>query len=297
MNPVAKNLYPGVNAHLNSFLQVEEGAWRSFHAEHIVDLRRTLQGSLPAGYVAVSEQSLQITAIADDESRRERRRTTPDVAIFLSRGWQQPTAGEGVRLSVPTMTLDLAESLDELTDEDLLSGILIYQLGEGGALGRPVTRFELLSPANKPGGSGYVQYEAKKRETLRSGLRLVEIDYLHHSAPVLPTLPRYHRGEAGAFPYTVAIHDPRPSFDQGKVYVYGIAVDAPIPSLPVPLAGADQVQVDFAAAYAATFDSSPFVAFAVDYSREPLALDRFVPEDRARIQAILVGIRQGGAAP
>lgn len=30
------NLYPGVNAHLNSFLQSEGGGWESFHAQYLV---------------------------------------------------------------------------------------------------------------------------------------------------------------------------------------------------------------------------------------------------------------------
>jgi hypothetical protein len=53
------NLYPGINAHLNSFLQQEGGGWESFHAEHIIDLRRVLAQTLPRGYYAVAEKSLQ----------------------------------------------------------------------------------------------------------------------------------------------------------------------------------------------------------------------------------------------
>jgi hypothetical protein len=61
------NLYPGINAHLNSFLQQEGGGWESFHAEHIIDLRRVLAKTLPAGYYAVAEKSLLLVADPDDE--------------------------------------------------------------------------------------------------------------------------------------------------------------------------------------------------------------------------------------
>jgi hypothetical protein len=62
-----KNLYPGVNAHFNSFLQQDGGGWESFHAEHIIDLRRAISARLPAGYVTLSEKSLQISALPREE--------------------------------------------------------------------------------------------------------------------------------------------------------------------------------------------------------------------------------------
>jgi hypothetical protein len=33
------NLYPGVNAHLNSLLQQKNGRWQSFHGAHIEHLQ------------------------------------------------------------------------------------------------------------------------------------------------------------------------------------------------------------------------------------------------------------------
>ena len=62
-----KNIYNGVNAHLNSELQHESGAWEVFHSEHIPDIARAIDAVLPPGYLAETEHGLQIRAIHYDE--------------------------------------------------------------------------------------------------------------------------------------------------------------------------------------------------------------------------------------
>jgi len=58
-----ENLFPGINPHLNSYLQSEGGGWESFHAEHIIVIARMLDQLLPENYYAVAERSLQISEI------------------------------------------------------------------------------------------------------------------------------------------------------------------------------------------------------------------------------------------
>ena len=135
-----RNLYPGVNAHLNNLLQTSgRQRWRSFHHSYIEFLRIALDRILPVGYVAAAEDSLQIT----------------------------------------------------VDPEDALAGLVIYQSGEGDPPGRPITRIEMLSPSNKPGGSHHQVYFVKRALTLKSGIRVVEIDLLHLSPPVDAALPSY----------------------------------------------------------------------------------------------------------
>ncbi len=54
----AKNQYFGVNAHANSWMQNRPNGWRGFHHDHITDITRALNAVLPAGYIALSEESL-----------------------------------------------------------------------------------------------------------------------------------------------------------------------------------------------------------------------------------------------
>lgn len=56
----SKNQYFGINAHLNSVLQSNEGNWAGFHNGYIFELTKVLNAQLPPYYEADNERSLQI---------------------------------------------------------------------------------------------------------------------------------------------------------------------------------------------------------------------------------------------
>jgi uncharacterized protein DUF4058 len=284
-----KNLYPGINTHLNSFLQNEMGGWQSFHAEHIIDLARSINEHLPAGYFTRSEKSLQISENLPPTGEKPGT-TTPDVAIFRGnvRISNKPTPAP-LTAAQPVATIPISDSL---TDEDYLTGVVIYQAGEGGGLGRPITRIELLSPANKPSGSHYLTYLTKRQETLHSALRLVEIDYLHQTRPILMDLPSYAHRETDAYPYMILVSDPRPTVEQGFTQVFGFGVDEALPIVMIPLAGADTFTFDFGEAYNRTFVNSPFFQMVVDYEQEPSHFERYIEADRTKILAHMKIIKE-----
>lgn len=285
-----RNLYRGVNAHLNSILQAEPGGWESFHSVHVTHLFEALDAQLPTGYFARSEKSLQISEVVPSTAENPPGGTKPDVTVYhtasspasgLAIGTATATAAASTVVATPTTTIPIS---DTLTVEDYLTGIVIYQAGEGSLLGRPVTRIELLSPANKPPGSHYAQYLHKRRETLQSGLRLVEIDYLHERRPVIHALPSYPDHEEDSHPYTILISDPRPTFEQGQTTVYGFGVDEVFPVVPIPLAGADVLNFDFGVVYEHTFESSRFFRMVVDYEQELIHFERYSDPDQKRIR-------------
>jgi hypothetical protein len=272
------NLYPGLNAHLNSYLQNEAGGWESFHAEHIIDIARLLDPALPAGYFVRPEKTLQIRETTDYAPRSFR--TTPDVTIY----------GTELRPRTGTPVLDPLMKIIPLTatlgEEDLLTGLVIYQAGESSA-GQPVTRIELLSPGNKPPGAHHEQYALKRRQTLQSGLRLVEIDYLHQSRPAVDGIPSYPDSDPEATPYVVIVSDPRPSLQEAVAGLYQIEVDQPLPHIVIPLSGTDTVRLDLQAAYHQTFNSNRFYGLTVNYAEPPLRFDTYAPADRTRIQRLM----------
>ncbi|MDX1994037.1 MAG: DUF4058 family protein [bacterium] len=53
------NRYPGVNAHLNSFLLQPDGGWESFHAHFMNNVCHELNSLLHGDYYVVPEKSLQ----------------------------------------------------------------------------------------------------------------------------------------------------------------------------------------------------------------------------------------------
>lgn len=231
-----RNLYPGVNPHLNSFLQQPNGGWKGFHNLFLAQIYAALEQRLPAAYYVANEQSLQI-------------------GIY---------------------------------DAEYVASLVIYRMVEGGFPGEPVTRIELLSPANKAPGSDYALYLMKREETLYSGLRLVEIDLLHERRPILRAVPSYPDREANASPYSITINDPRPTFQQGMARIYTFGVLDPLPALDIPLDDDDTVTVDFGAAYHATVNNSRlFRSILVDYEQLPAPFDAYAPDDQQRIREFM----------
>ncbi len=269
----AKNPYPGINAHVNSFLQAEAGEWESFHSAHIIHIYEVLNETLPAGYYARSERSLQISELVLTIPDRPQR-TRADVLIYrMGEGETAapPLAAEPIKIYDTTVLLE---------DESPRFSVIIHQTSDH----KPITRIELLSPANKVGGSHHKKYRERRLETLQSGLCLVELDYLHELPPIIPTHPSYEAGEENATAYLIAVTDPRPIFEEGVIQAYGFNVDEPFPIIPIPLAENEGLAFDFSIPYQRSYESDRFFRLTIDYSQPPLHFDRYLPADREKIE-------------
>ena len=66
--------------------------------------------------------------------------------------------------------------------------------------------------------------------------------------------------------------------------MYGFAVDDPVPLVPLPLAGSDQIVFDAGAVYNHTFELDDYAQLVVDYSQQPERIQTYNERDRARIQ-------------
>ncbi len=274
-----ENQYHGVNAHLHSLLQREGGGWEVFHGAYIAYLTEMIDAVLPDGYYVLNEKSLQINSLDTFTGDTKRSRSRPDVSIY-----ETSDAGSGAAVvtaeATPTLVLSIPETLP---DEEYLQGVVIYQQNEGEAI--PLIRIELLSPANKPGGSYFDVYTEKRREALESRSRLIELDFLHESRSHILLLPSYPRKEAKAHPYLIAVSDPHPSVEQGYTSIYGFNVDTLIPKLDTPLAGSDAMTIDFNAVYNRTFASNRYYGtILVDYEQLPVNFEAYTEADQQRIR-------------
>lgn len=114
-----------------------------------------------------------------------------------------------------------------------------------------VTVIEVLSPANKcPGQDGADAYERKRRDILMSSVHLLELDLLRGGRrPLLVTpLP-----DAPYF-ITLSRVERRP-----EVEIWPLALDEPLPVVPVPLqAGEADVPLDLAGALAYIYRSARY---------------------------------------
>lgn len=282
-----KNQYFGVNAHLQSYFQ-RYGGWESFHNNHIGDLAKALDRSLPAGYTVDIEQSLQIRESHPDTGEKIIR-PKPDAEIYVTHPYT-PSATAVSAFATATLTMPVSETLD--LDPDLyLVSVKIYKADERPGLGTPVTLIEVLSPTNKREGEGYTHYHDKRFAVLKSALRLVEIDYLHEShspikgIPPYPTAPNSH-------PYTVTVSDPYPSLQTGISAMYGFSVDQPIPAITIPLAGDETFTLDLNTVYQQTFHSLRAYSQRVDYLDLPERFDTYSPTDQDTIRRRIAIIQQ-----
>jgi hypothetical protein len=278
------NPYPGINAHLNSFLLQKGGGWEAFHRRHVDEIAQQLDRDLSDDYYAVAEKSLQLS-----EGINIGHRAVPDVLLFQVADRQPAPTGHAVA-TAPSATLALSDVIE--VNEDYLSAVVVYQIQEGQYPGRPITRIELLSPANMPAGSHHQKYMAKRLQTLQAGLALIEIDYLHTHPPILSAIPAYPA--ENAVPYTILISDPRPTLSEGRLDIYGFGVLDPIPTVPVPLADDDRLPFDLNTVYHDTFGSLKIYRMVLDYAHEPADLAAYRPEDRQRLRQFMAEIQ---AAP
>lgn len=285
-----KNEYQGLNAHLISYLLDESGGWHSFHAEHIVMTMQVINAALPPGYYTRAEKSLQIN---DFEAGNID--TIPDIIIQrASRPTTSPMYSETLPAAAPTLEIPLEATFITI-DDSPLSAIAVHKF-EGGGVGHPVTRIELLSPSNKPPYSGYHQYMKRRQKTLESGLNLVEIDYIHEGRPILPHIPSYRQRHPHSHAYSITVNNPHPHIAQGITRIYGFDVDFPIPLVEVPLAADQHFVLDMGKAFERTYNESNFYHYVVDYEQIPVNFEAYREDDQARIQARMGAVRDKQAS-
>jgi hypothetical protein len=248
----------------------------------------TLNRQLPAGYIAVNEQSLQILGTENGGVPVKR---VPDITIYgEERGRPEPRSES---VASPTW-----EIITDITgpDESLVDAVVIYQQQSGhGLWGKAVTRIELLSPSNKRGGSNFPHYRIKRLECLKEGIPLIEIDYLHESISPIPQSPSYPT-QSDSHAYYIAVTDPRHDPSQVITRAYGFDVDYALPTITIPLGGEDEMPFDFGEPYQRAYELGPWFA-VVDYEQEPVRFDTYREDDqqriRARMQAVMQAHQQG----
>lgn len=280
-----QNLYNGINAHLQSLLQAEDGDWESFHSAHIIHLAETLSQLLKGRYRVKPERGLQIREYHPITGERvvvrQTKRVVPDVSIYPKTP-PPPSIHPSPSASTPTLTLPAIESIED-DPEIALTAVVIHEVLGKGKAGKPVTWIELLSPTNKPPGAGYLRYRDKRTPTLEAGIVMVEIDYLHETSSPIAGVPDYVTQEPGSYAYNITVTDPRPSLQAGQMNVYGFGVDDRLPIVNIPLAGDDIVSLDFGAVYNHTYEILDTFSEDVDYEQLPPNFERYRASDQARI--------------
>jgi hypothetical protein len=290
MQPVRtiRNQYRGVNAHLHSYWQAEEG-WADFHGPHITDIYRHLNALLlPMGYSAHVERSMQIRRWNDAPAR-------PRSDILIRDAQPErlrlPAAAAFVEPAFSTVA-DLIE-LDADTEKPYRA-IAVYR-GVRQESTPPIAWLEILSPTNKRPGADRRDYIDKRQQLVEQGVVFIEIDYLHEYPTTFRSLLNYTRRDERqeAHPYHIVMLDPRPDLWSGPAVILGFNVDEPIPSLTIRLLDQDEITVTFNDIYQKSFEASLYGEQFVDYITLPHNFDRYSPADQTRIVNRMLAVLTG----
>jgi len=288
------NPYRGINPHIDSRV-----SWKEFHARHIASLDVLLGDFLePLGYYVVREtgdiQVRKYGALFQPASRS--RSLEPDISIRRQREAPLPTT-QAARAPVAhpgAVTMPIMD-LFSIDETEYIEALSIYRL-DSNPDDLPAAWIELLSPANKPGGSQHQKYYDKRFMLIDAGVPLVEIDYLHDRASDQKGLAQYP--EPGAFPFNIYVYEMRvegKTFDETVVW-YPFGVEQPIPEIFIPFRRGEPVPgitFNFDAAYADTIHHH--YRRRVDYASLPDTFDTFREDDQLAIQARLYTLRLAAA--
>jgi Protein of unknown function (DUF4058) len=237
------------------------GRWPGFHNVLIAGCSKLLNRVLPQTYVAQTDERIALVSFDETATGRQ-----PDIVIGREgdRPARAQTDTPAVLGKLEPTTMRLLKRAVEVRE----TWIEIYHLPEMEL----VTAIEILSPSNK-GGSGRIDYLAKRDALIDQPVILVEIDLLLSGSrmPVSGTL------RPGKYVAIVARADRRPEAD-----IYRWPLRQPLPVLPIPLRTPDpDVSLDLGEAFRLTYDRGGY-ARVMRYGRPLPESLPISPEDRAR---------------
>jgi Protein of unknown function (DUF4058) len=224
-----KSPFPGMDPFL-------ERHWRDVHVSLITFSRGQLNRQLRPPLRATAEERVYIET---DENEKIQR--SPDVFVV-----EHPSAGgagQTVAVTSSGTATDIEPIVVRLSQEPTVERYLEIVDAESGD--KVITVIEFLSPTNKRPGEGREAYLAKRKEYLRGGVNIVEVDLTREGprGSVLPVrrLPPAHRGAT----YMACFH--RAGQTQ-EWTVYPIPLAARLPTIPIPLRPQDSdAQLDLQA--------------------------------------------------
>ena len=252
--------FPGMDPYLEA-----PDIWPDFHDALASEIRRHLNGILPAPYYARLEMRPEVGILGGGEVVH---RIVPDVAVAEGSRRFGGEAGVAV-LEEPRSEISRSHELDVPSDP------LRHQLVEirDGKRGHElVTLIEIVSPANKRPGDDRKDYEDKQREIAGSTTSLIEIDLLRGGSAIVGDMfLRDALERMSPRPdYVVVVSRAWRRRRKAGFQYFPFTVRETLPCIPVPLReGETEVPLDLQFVFRQAYDSGPYVRGAVDYALAP----------------------------
>lgn len=232
---------------------IENQKWEDFHTSFIAAIRDAIVAAVRPKYVVEVERRIYLETHDP---------TTPvqsfiaDAALFKTgREPPQPTEDSDGGVAVLTETTLEVKTCTIPYIEEHRETFLTIRRGKPSEV---VTVIELLSPTNKRQGTdGRQQYIEKSSALLKTKTHFVELDLLRCGERTLISEP-----PAGDYFAIISRAERRP-----LVEVYGWRLLSRLPTIPIPLAGADpDVKLDLQQAFTSVYDRAGY-DYALDYQQ------------------------------
>ena len=287
------NQYHGVNPHLNDELQDPKpgrSGWKHFNISYLIDVELLVRDQLRSmGYTAYRDDGLQLCEVDEIPPDKEQWRCSRRVE-----------SGEPVDEPSPATDflgpVEQTVSLRELTGEEYHRALKIYRTEDLKDINcKPVVWIEIISPATardwETGREDVGEYLSKRNSLLKSGVQIVEIDFLHRNRPTIPNQPFYPDEEESSA-YSIHVIDPRDMEPNlVKITTYQFNVDQPLRGVEVRLLDGYHFEPDFEGAYRKTYIEH--YDDRADYLHVPKFFDTYSPADQDRIAARMMTIHEG----
>ncbi len=237
--------FPGMDPYLE-----DKSIWPGFHhrlADEIADRLNALIG--PKYYADVD-----VHTVFEEISIAVPRVTYPDVGVF-EKGPAEPHQASPSAVQVSPAPVQRVVTVGQTK----LRAVRVY-LTETDEL---VTSIEILSPYNKRPGDGLESYRRKRAQLLLSAVHLVEIDLLRGGErPGREVQEPPLEAE-----YILLVNRARPDKPERISEIWPVALNEPLPPLPVPLLPPDPDAVlDLNAAVRAIYARAGY-EWRIDYGR------------------------------
>lgn len=234
--------FPGMDPYLE-----DKEHWSGFHHHLAEELLRQLNPLIVPKYYA----EVEVHSVLQELTITETHHVYPDVNIIEV----QPQASTKLQaVAIPEAPL---QRVIEIPEPMKLRTVNIYVTETK----ERVATIELLSPANKT-GEGLTQYRQKRDRILRSQVHLVEIDFLRGGQRPGPEITE----PAIDADYIVLLN----RAGSGNIRIskiWPIAINKPLPLIPIPLRSPDP---DVPLRLAAVFDTiytTNYYQYRLDYGR------------------------------
>jgi hypothetical protein len=247
--------------------------WSSFNSRFIVAIADAIEPQLSSQYyVEVETRTYQ--SYDSDESLLI---GIPDAVVFSSQAHpenseqiqaEKPSVATEPRPQPVSIPMPIAVTERYLEVREMVTD-------------RAIAAIELLSPKNKQTGEGRLAYEKKRRAILSSATHLVELDLLRRGEP-MPIL-----GVSAATCYRILVSR---SHQRPRADLFGIALQQPLPSFPIPLKPNDREPlVHLQEIFNGVYDRARYTS-RIDY-RQPVPPPALLPTDRNWVEGLLAPFR------